>query len=115
VSRGVPAVLAAALLAGGLACRPAARTAAPVATDHVLLPRSYLFQPAAIRVRAGTRVWWRNADAFTHAVRLAGSARPLVMAPGDSVSVVVGRPGVLRYDCPFHPQMMKGTIEVTPR
>lgn len=113
--RAASAILAVVLPAALAACRPAARATAPVATDHVLLPRSYLFRPAAIRVRAGARVWWRNADVFTHAVRLAGSATPLVMAPGDSVSIVMDSVGLVRYDCPFHPQMMKGTIEVTPR
>jgi len=113
--RGAPALLAAVLPAALAACRPAARAAASVSTDHVLLPRSYLFQPGAIRVRAGTRVWWRNADVFTHAVRFPGRATPLVMAPGDSVSAVMDSVGLVRYDCPFHPQMMKGTIEVTAR
>ncbi len=78
------------------------------------LPRSYRFAPAAIRVTAGTRVTWTNHDVFTHGVRLADRAgQPLVLRPGDSVSFVFTAPGLYRYDCPFHPHDMRGTVEVT--
>ncbi len=90
-----------------------ARSAA-VATDHVDLPRSYRFAPAAIRVAAGTRVTWTNHDVFTHGVRLADrGGQPFVLPPGDSVSFVFTAPGLHRYDCPFHPHDMRGTVEVT--
>ena len=86
----------------------------PVATDHVDLPRSYLFRPTAITVKSGTRVTWTNHDVFTHAVLLdeAGAAA-LVMRPGDSVSLVLTAPGTHQYSCPFHPQMMRGTVQVS--
>ncbi len=97
---------------GGTAAAPAADAA--VATDHVDLPRSYRFAPAAIRVAAGTRVTWTNHDVFTHGVRLADrGGQPFVLPPGDSVSFVFTAPGLHRYDCPFHPHDMRGTVEVT--
>ncbi|HTX67128.1 MAG TPA: plastocyanin/azurin family copper-binding protein [Opitutaceae bacterium] len=104
--------VAAALLAAA-ACAPAPR-AGPVATAAVNLPRSYRFDPAAITVPAGTRVTWTNADVFTHSVRLLDLGDTnLVMKPGESVSYTFTQPGVHRYDCAFHGQMMQGTVAVT--
>ena len=114
--------LALAALLAGVACHrengagASSAGAAAGATDHVDLPRSYLFQPTRISVTAGTRVTWTNHDVFTHAVQLADSgARAQVMKPGDSVSLVLTVPGEHHYDCPFHPQMMKGVILVSAR
>ncbi len=108
--RMVGAVLFAAALP---ACAPA-RGARPVATSAVDLPRSYLFSPAAITVRAGTRVTWTNHDVFTHSVRLRELAdTDQILKPGGSASYTFTKPGLYHYDCVFHTQMMKGTVEVT--
>ena len=56
-------------------CGPTA-TAAPVQTDQVNLPPSYLFDPAVIQVVTGTSVTWTNNDHFTHSVRSAGRPGP---------------------------------------
>ena len=107
------AVLAA-LAAAPLACRPAASGAAPVATDHVTLPPSYLFRPGAIAVAAGTTVTWTNADHFTHSVRLLNDGgRVMIMKPGDSASFTFTTAGTHRYDCSFHPHDMHGLVLVT--
>jgi plastocyanin len=99
--------------AAAAACAPA-REAKPVATAAVDLPRSYRYAPAAITVPAGTRVTWTNSDVFTHSVRLLdlGDSN-LILKPGERASVTFARPGRYRYDCAFHGQMMKGTVEVT--
>ena len=92
---------------------PAATPAGPVATDHVDLPRSYLFSPADISVAAGTTVSWTNSDQFTHSVRLVDSDRMVgIMKPGDTVSFTFAAAGTYRYECTFHPQNMKGTVTV---
>ncbi len=102
---------AAALVAG---CRPAGRAAAPVAADHVTLPPSYLFAPAAITVPAGTKVTWTNADRFTHAIRLLDDGgRVTILKPGDSTSFTFTTPGMHRYDCSLHPHDMHGSVLVT--
>lgn len=106
--------LAALLTVAG--CRPDARRAAPppIATDHVLLPPSYRFDPADITIPAGTAVTWRNGDNFTHSVRLLEDGGAiLVVKPADSVAFTFATPGVHRYDCSFHPHDMKGTVTVT--
>lgn len=104
------------LLAGSIAlagCAPS-HSARPVATDRVDLPRSYRYAPAEITVRAGTRVTWTNHDVFTHAVHLLDdNDTTMVMKPGDSTAFVFARPGLHRYNCSFHLQMMQGAVEVT--
>ena len=89
---------------------------APVATDHVDLPRSYKFDPANITVAAGTTVTWTNNDDFSHSVRFLDgepSGEPLVMEPGESVEQTFDEPGTYRYDCSFHPNNMRGSVTVT--
>ncbi|MDQ3881137.1 MAG: plastocyanin/azurin family copper-binding protein [Chloroflexota bacterium] len=93
-------------------------SSAPVATDHVNLPKSYRFDPANITVSAGTTVTWTNNDDFSHSVRLldddgASSGEPLVMEPGESVEFTFDHAGTFRYDCSFHPRDMQGTVTVT--
>ena len=100
--------------AAAAACAPV-RQAKPVATAAVDLPKSYRYAPAAITVPVGTRVTWTNSDVFTHSVRLrevGDSDR--ILKPGDSASYTFTKPGLYHYDCVFHTQMMKGTVEVAP-
>jgi plastocyanin len=99
------------LLASG--CASAAATNGAVQTDHVNLPRSYLFAPADISVKAGATVTWKNDDQFTHSVRLLPSNELLgVIKPGESLTHTFTAAGTYRYDCSFHPQNMKGTVIV---
>ncbi len=85
-------------------------------TVTVDMPRSYLFRPATITVRPGTVVVWTNHDVFTHGVRVRGpGAFTLTARPGKSVSHQFVAPGSVAYDCPFHPQMMKGVVRVVAR
>lgn len=115
INAGVRTIGAAALASALAACAPA-HGARPVATNRVDLPRSYRYVPAAITVRAGTRVTWTNHDAFTHSVHLLDDAdATMIMRPGDSTSFVFARPGLHRYNCSFHLHMMKGTVEVTAK
>ena len=85
-----------------------------VTTDRVDMPRSYLFSPSSITVKAGTKVTWTNSDQFTHGVRLLTPTAQNVgtTKPGESVSYTFTAPGTYTYDCPFHPQNMKGTVTV---
>ena len=89
--------------------------ASPVATDHVDLPKSYLFSPAAITVKAGTTVTFTNSDNFPHTIQLLDptpdTPRPLGL--GQSVTVTFATPGLIHYQCSLHPQNMQGTVLVT--
>ena len=92
----------------------AAAKAPGASMDHIDMPRSYLFAPADITVAVGTKVTWTNSDQFTHGVAILSPAKVDVgtAKPGESVSYVFSAPGTYAYDCPFHPQNMKGTVTV---
>jgi len=88
--------------------------AASTSTNHIDLPRSYLFSPADVTVKAGTTVTWTNSDQFTHSVRLVDTGEVLgILKPGDALTHVFDKPGTYKYDCTFHPQNMHGTVTVT--
>ncbi len=84
-------------------------------TNHVDLPKSYAFAPAAVTVSVGTTITWTNSDNFTHSVRLLDEDGKVigVMHPGQTVQFTFTRPGLYHYECSFHPQNMKGTVTVT--
>jgi plastocyanin len=100
-------LLSAALLAGCAGVSPSG----PVATDHVDLPRSYRFDPPAIRVSLGTAVTWTNHDQFTHSVHLPDGTQ-LMLRPGASSTHAFSRPGRYPYDCSLHPHDMRGIVIV---
>lgn len=111
--RAAGLVLSTTLLAPVACTGPASTDAGPVATTAVELPRSYLFRPADIVVPVGATVTWRNADQFTHSVRLIASGQVIgTLAPGEQVSFTFATAGTYRYDCSFHPQNMRGTVTV---
>jgi plastocyanin len=85
----------------------------PVATDQVTLPKSYRFEPEAIRIEPGTTVTWTNEDDFPHNVHLLdGSDRTEDLPIGESVSISFDEPGEIGYECSLHPQQMQGTVIV---
>ena len=86
----------------------------PVATDEVTMPKSYRFSPGAIQVAAGTTVTFRNADNFSHSVKLLDSSEPdHLVKPGESVQLTFAQPGTFKYECSLHPRDMRGTVVVT--
>jgi plastocyanin len=101
------------LLAVATCAGPAATSAGPAATDHVDLPRSYLFSPVDIAVARGTKVTWTNSDQFSHSVRIVdGDQMVGIMKPGESVSFTFAKAGTYRYECTLHPQNMRGSVAV---
>lgn len=76
--------------------------------------KNYAFVPAAVRVRTGGIITFRNADATAHTATAAdnrsfdsGTIKPSATAP-----VRFTKPGRFAYYCAFHPYM-KGTVLVT--
>jgi plastocyanin len=111
----LPRSVAVGLLAIWLAaCSSGTPSGSAVATNKVDLPPSYKFVPAEITVPAGTTVTWTNHDNFTHSVKLAAGGDPHIMKPGESVTITFDKAGTQSYFCTFHPQVMKGTVVVTP-
>jgi plastocyanin len=83
----------------------------PVATNEVLLPKSYKFEPAAVIVKAGTSVTWRNDDNFSHTVKVEDGADH-ELGRGKSVTIRFAKPGTYHYLCTFHPHDMRGEVIV---
>jgi plastocyanin len=83
----------------------------PVATNEVLLPKSYKFEPAAIVVKAGTSVTWRNADNFSHTVKVEHRADHK-LGRGDAVTIRFAKVGIYHYLCTLHPHDMRGEVVV---
>ncbi len=101
------------LLLSGCAAQ-AAHAQAPVETNQVTLPPSYLFEPATIQVKVGETVTWTNKDNFTHNIHLLGGinwvSKPL--RPGESVTYTFTKAGTFPYVCDFHSHDMKGEVIV---
>jgi plastocyanin len=89
-------------------------TATPAASGHVgVAIQSYAFKPAVLTVRAGTRVTFTNRDATAHTATStrAGVFDSGTVAPGQSASVTLTKPGIYSYYCQFH-AFMKATVIV---
>jgi len=85
------------LLAG---CGGQTSTAEPVQTTQVTMPPSYVFEPPAIQVPAGTTVTWLNNDHFTHTVSVADGTFPVLnLAPEQSGTITFDQPGTYAYIC----------------
>lgn len=77
--------------------------------------RDYKYEPAELKVKAGTTVKWTNNEKRTsHSVLFAGSGGIVESErffPGESWQHRFDKPGVYDYTCGPHPEM-KGRIEV---
>jgi plastocyanin len=83
----------------------------PVATNDVLLPKSYMFEPAAIVIKAGTSVTWRNEDNFSHSVKVEDGPDH-ELGRGKSVTIAFPTPGTYHYVCTLHSHDMRGEVIV---
>jgi plastocyanin len=104
-------VLAAAVPVLGTGCGGGPHLGKPVATNEVVLPKSYKFEPSAIVVKAGSSVRWRNEDNFSHSVKVDGGADH-ALGRGDTVSIRFDKPGTYHYVCTLHSHDMQGEVIV---
>ena len=66
----------------------------------------FTFHPRRIEVDRGTRVRWTNRDQVSHTTTSStGLWDSGTLAPGDSFSRVLERPGTFRFSCTIHPSM----------
>lgn len=99
------------LLAAALAGCATPSASEPVATDLVVVPGAWVFEPVAIVVPAGTTVTWRNDGGQAHSVTFEDGA-DLDVAPGGSVTRSFGDAGTFAYACKYHPPDMAGRVLV---
>jgi plastocyanin len=76
----------------------------------------FQFGPGALKVTAGQKVTWTNADDTPHQITLVGgdARRSDVMLKGQSATMQFDAAGNIAYICGLHPTM-KGTIEVVSK
>lgn len=92
-----------------------AATAAPGGPTDVVI-RGFAFGPGALKVTAGQRVTWTNADDSPHQISLTGATqrRSDLLLKGQTATLQFDEAGNIAYVCGLHPGM-KGTIEVAAR
>ena len=84
--------------------------------DHVVSQKNKAFSTAALSVRVGEKVVFRNDDAVPHNVfsATAGSTFNLKsQAPGAESQTTFEKAGTVEVRCAFHPAM-KLTVTVAP-
>lgn len=97
------------LLAGVV---PAGALAAPRGAVHTIVIDGMLFVPAALTVKAGDTVVWKNRDAFPHtATSSTKGFDSKAIGPGRSWKFRPSRRGQFGYQCTLH-QSMKGVLTV---
>jgi plastocyanin len=76
----------------------------------------FAFGPTTLKVNAGDKVTWTNADDTPHQIALTGpdGKRSELMLKGQSATLQFDAAGNIAYTCGLHPTM-KGTIEVTAK
>lgn len=77
--------------------------------------KEYRYEPAELKIKAGTTVKWTNNEKrVSHSVLFTGPGgfESERFFPGDSWQRTFDKPGVYPYTCGPHPEM-KGSIEVT--
>jgi len=102
--------LRAAIMAGFIAT--ALTSGSAFAQDATVRIKSFMFMPMAVTVHAGDTVTWTNMDEEPHTVTSdVGLFRSGGIDGGGSYSFKFEKPGVYKYTCSIHPQMI-GTVTV---
>lgn len=74
--------------------------------------KSFMFTPMDVTVPSGSTVTWKNLDEEPHTVTSdAGLFRSGGIDEGDDFRYTFTKPGVYKYRCSIHPQMV-GTVTV---
>jgi plastocyanin len=103
-------VLRAAMMAGLVAT--ALSSGSAFAQDAAVKIKSFMFMPMAVTIHAGDTVTWTNMDEEPHTVTSdTGLFRSGGIDGGGSYRFKFATPGVYKYVCSIHPQMI-GTITV---
>ena len=90
----------------------AALAAAQALPVQEIVIRDLAFAPAALTVRPGTTIVWRNQDRVQHQVT-GGEFDSNRIQAGGQWAQVIGKPGLYQFLCSFHPSM-RAEITVLP-
>jgi plastocyanin len=99
------------------AATPAATpNATPAANEDMVTVKmvDYGFEPAELKIAAGTTVTWTNTGMMPHdAAADDGSFDTGFLTSGKSATVTFTKPGTFPYICTLHPGLMKATVVVS--
>jgi plastocyanin len=91
-------------------------SSAPVQSGTVNVAyRNIAINPDTIRVKVGSTIKWTDYDDVTHNVTSESGPAHFASAnltEGSTFSYKVTKPGIIHYQCTYHPASMNGTIEV---
>jgi plastocyanin len=91
-------------------------SSAPVQSGIVNIAyRNIAIDPDTIRVKVGSTIKWTDYDDITHNVTSQSGPAHFASAnltEGSTFSYKVTKPGIIHYQCTYHPASMNGTIEV---
>ena len=106
---------------GGLKANTTPKYAAPAASSPVqsgtvqIAYRNIAIDPDTVKVKVGSTIKWTDYDDVTHNVTSESGPSKFASAnlkEGSTFSYKVTKPGVIHYECTYHPASMNGTIEV---
>lgn len=100
---------AAMLLSGAFAAAPARLPAAP--QKHVVVMANMSFGKLPAGVKVGDTIQWVNRDTVPHTATARDKSFDVRVQQGQSVSMVVKKPGNIAFYCIYHPAM-RGTLSV---
>ena len=90
---------------GGVASVLAAQTSAARCESGQVTIDNCTFAPAALSVKVGTTVTWKNQDDIPHTVVSAGKFKSKALDTDDSFSFTFNKAGTYSYHCSVHPRM----------
>lgn len=94
---------------------PSQAQVAPAGGANEVAVSGFAFGPGTLKVTAGQKVTWVNADDTPHQISIVGSSqRSEVMLKGQSATLQFDAAGNIAYVCGLHPTM-KGSIEVAAK
>ncbi len=94
---------------------PSQATAPARSGETEVAIQGFAFGPGTLKVAAGQKVTWTNADDTPHQISIVGGPqRSEVMLKGQSATLQFDAAGNIAYICGLHPTM-KGSIEVAAR
>ena len=106
---------------GGLKANTTPKYAAPAASAPTqsgtvqIAYRNIAIDPDTVKVKVGSTIKWTDFDDVTHNVTSESGPSKFASAnlkEGSTFSYKVTKPGVIHYECTYHPASMNGTIEV---
>ncbi len=114
----VPLIVAIVVAAAALALRTGSPSAAPAKVlaggPAAVAIKNYLYAPAKLTVKAGTKVTFTNGDGTPHTATAdtGGAFDTGSLGTGKSKAVVLSKPGTYSYHCVFH-AFMTGSVTVS--